>query len=113
MVVDRDAAVLREGLGVAALRRDAVDVPDEVENDPAAVGRDVEGHPGALLGGEIDLAGLAAGQGGVPVGDALGVGGGGGEEEGGGEGGRGPGERAASDGRGGRCDPRQGCLTAR
>ena len=107
MVVDGDAAVLGERLGVAALSGDSVDVSQEVEDDPAAVGGDVEGHPSALLGREIDLAGLAAGQGGVPVGDALGVGGGGGEEEGGGEEGSHRVERF------GRCASRGACLRAR
>ena len=52
----------------AALDRHAVDVREQVEHQPLAVGRHVDRHPGALGGGEADLARLAARLGDIPLG---------------------------------------------
>ena len=75
MVVHRHAGTPGEQFGITApVSRDAVDVPEEVEGDPAAVRGDVQRHPGAFFGGEVDLAGLAPGEGHVPfVGVVLGL----------------------------------------
>ena len=108
MVVDRDAALLREALGLPALRGDAVDVREEIEDDPPSVGRHVHRHPRPLVGLEVDFAGVAPREGDVPVGVGGAVrvlceGGGG---EGGGGGRKSEGDREEDDG----CGARHGCL---
>ena len=68
MVVGGDPRPAGEQLGLAArVRRDAVDVAQQVEGDPAAVRGDVQRHPGPLLGSEVDVAGLAPGEGHIPL----------------------------------------------
>jgi hypothetical protein len=66
MGVESDAALLREALGVAAGDRHAIDVREKIEDDPLAVGRNIDGHPGAFGSVEGDLAGGATGERGVP-----------------------------------------------
>ena len=69
MVVRGNPGARGQELGLAApICGDAVDVAQKVEDDPATVRRDVHRHPGALVGREVDLAGLAAGEGDIPVG---------------------------------------------
>ncbi len=111
VVVDRDAAHLREALGLPALRGDAVDVREEIEDDPPSVGRHVHRHPGPLVGLEVDFAGVAPRERDVPVGVIGAVRGarvlckrGGGE--GGGGGPKSEGDRKGNDG----CGARHGCL---
>ena len=67
MSVERDAALLREAFGVAARYGHAVDVREQVEDDPFAVGRNVDRHPGAFGSVEGDLARGAASERGVPL----------------------------------------------
>ncbi len=61
------AALLREAFGVAACYRHAVDVREKVEDDPFAVGRNVNGHPGAFGSVEGDVARRATCERGVPL----------------------------------------------
>ena len=81
----------------------------KVEDDPPAVGRDVDGHPRTLVGLEVDLAGLAPREGDVPLGGVIvallreGVGG-----EGSGGGGRESEQERGEGARGGRA--LHGCL---
>jgi hypothetical protein len=64
--VQRQARVLREALGASTGGRHAIDVAEQIEDDPATVGRDVHRHPRALRGLERDVAGRAACQRRIP-----------------------------------------------
>ena len=66
MIVDSDAALPGEELGGAALRRDPVDLAEEIEDHPPSVRREVHGKPGPFLHLEIDLPHLAPGRRGIP-----------------------------------------------
>ena len=107
--VDRRPAVPGEALGAAALRRESVEVAEQVEDEGGAVRGDIHREEGALGGLELEIPGVAPRQRGVPPGvvgapGSLAEGGpggegrgdrepGGGRERGGGRGGR---DRAAA-----------------
>ena len=66
MKVDGDAALLGETLRLAALGRDTIDMPEKVEENPATVRGNVNGHPGSLLGSKVDRARLSSGASHIP-----------------------------------------------
>lgn len=64
-----------EGRGVAAFDGDGVEVAEQIEDDGAAVGADIEGEPGALGDGDVNGGRGAAEGGDVPlVGSSVGFG---------------------------------------
>ena len=56
MEIQGDAAVAGEKLGLATRGRQAIDVAQEVEHEEAPIGGNVDRHPGALVGDEVNLA---------------------------------------------------------
>ena len=66
MRVECDAAGLRETFGFSASDGHAIDVCEKIEDDPFAVGRNVDGHLSAFGGVEIDVARFAVGERSIP-----------------------------------------------
>ena len=66
MDVQGDTARLRQALRFPSGCGQPIDVAQEVEGDPLAVRGEVDRHPGAFRGGEVDLPHLASGLGHVP-----------------------------------------------
>jgi hypothetical protein len=58
--IDGDPARLRQGDRLTAAGRHSIDVAEQIEDEPLAIGRDVDRHPRPFGGGEVDLAGRAA-----------------------------------------------------
>ena len=67
VVVQGDTRVLRQVLGVAPFCGHAIDVAQEIEDDPLTIRRDIDGEPGSLVRREFDRSGFPAGLGDIPL----------------------------------------------
>ena len=65
--VNSESVARGQALGSASRERNAVDVAEEIENQRRAVGREVDRHPSAFAGFEIDGTRFATRRGDVPA----------------------------------------------